>query len=238
MSIRAGWPVSCPFPVIRLREDIRMAPIGTSRVSATGCALAICTALVLQGCASSYTLVPPRLDLQPHGQVALVTFSATQGQDRHAAYATERFAEIALANQPGVELVELRAADLGLTGPLTDVEGSVLAEAVRRKHDVQAVFVGDLVLSSVKPRGGLAGIGTAQVGADVDVTLAVRLVSVRSGGTLWRARSAAAAGVGHASATGRFPTVSIRDPDEAYGEAVNQVVVDVTRDLRPTRVRQ
>jgi len=214
-----------------------MAPIRPTRAPATGCLFAICTALALQGCASSYTLVPPRLDLQAHGAVALVTFSA-QGNERLAAYATERFAEVALANQPGVELVELDAADLGLPGPAADADGKAIAEAVRARHDVGAVFVGELVVSGVKPRGGLAGIGSAQVGADVDATLAVRLVATRSGATVWRARSAATAGVGHASATGRFPSVSVRDPNEAYGEAVNQAVVGVTRDLRPTRVRQ
>jgi hypothetical protein len=202
-----------------------------------GCVFAFCTALALQGCASSYTMVPPRVDLQSHGAVALVTFSA-QGNERLATYATERFAEVALANQPGVELVELDAADLGLTGPVSESDGKAVAEAVRRKADVGAVFLGELTVSGVKPRGGLVGIGSAQVGADVDATLAVRLVSVRSGGTLWRARSAATAGVGHASATGRFPSVSARDPNEAYAEAVNEAVVGVTRDLRPTRVRQ
>lgn len=214
-----------------------MAPNRPSRSAARGCVFAFCTALALQGCASSYTMVPPRLDLRSHGTVALVTFSA-QGNELLATFATERFAEVALANQPGIELVELDAADLGLTGPAAEADGQAIADAVRRKHDVGAVFVGELTVSGVKPRGGLAGIGSAQVGADVDAALAVRLVSVRSGGTLWRARSAATAGVGHASATGRFPSVSVRDPNEAYAEAVNEAVVGVTRDLRPTRARR
>lgn len=214
-----------------------MAPNRPSHALAKGCVFAFCTALMLQGCASSYTLVPPRLDLRSHGTVALVTFAA-QGSERLATYATERFAEVALANQPGIELVELAAADLGLSGPVSEADGQAIAEAVRGKHDVGAVFVGELTVSGVKPRGGLAGIGSAQVGADVDAALAVRLVSVRSGGTLWRARAGATAAVGGASATGRFPSVSVRDPNEAYAEAVNEAVVAVTRDLRPTRVKQ
>lgn len=214
-----------------------MAPNRSTRAPAMGCVFAFCTVLALQGCASSYTVVPPRLDLQAQGAVALVTFSA-QGSERLATLATERFAEVALANQPGVEIIELDVADLGLTGPAAEADGKVIAEAVRAKHDVGAVFVGELTVSGVRPRGGLAGIGSAQVGADVDATLAVRLVSTRSGATVWRARSAATAGVGHASATGRFPSVAVRDPDEAYREAVNQAVVGVTQDLRPTRVRQ
>jgi hypothetical protein len=30
----------------------------------------------------------------------------------------------------------------------------------------------------------------------------------------------------------------VRDPDEAYGAVVRDLVIDVTRDFRPTRVRQ
>lgn len=215
-----------------------MAPNRPSRFPATGCVLAFCTALALSGCASSYTIVPPHLDLQSHGRVALVTFATGQGNERLAALATERFAEVALANQPGVELVELQPGDLGLAGSMSAADGAEIAEAVRRKHDVGAVFVGDLTLSGVKPRGGFGALGGGQVGASVDAALAVRLVSVRSGGTLWRARSAATGTVGHASVAGGLPSVSVRDPNEAYAEVVDEVVFDVTRDLRPTRVRQ
>ncbi len=34
--------------------------------------------------------------------------------------------------------------------------------------------------------------------------------------------------------SGNLPTVAVRDPNETYGEIVNQLVRDVTRDLRPT----
>ena len=38
-------------------------------------ALALCATLALSACASHYAQVPPRLDLQPYGRIALVTFS-------------------------------------------------------------------------------------------------------------------------------------------------------------------
>ena len=215
-----------------------MTPKRPSRRPATGCALAICTALALQGCASHYTLVPPRLDLEPHGSVALVTFTAAPGHESLGARATERFAEVALANQPGVELVELSAGDLGLPGPVEDADGRAIADAVRRRHDVSAVFVGALTLSSVKPSGGFGAIGDARVSATVDAELAVRLVSTRSGGTLWRSRSGATTTIGHLATTGGLPSVSVRDPDAAYGEVVDEVAHAVSRDLRPTRVKQ
>lgn len=215
-----------------------MATTRPNRVPARGWVFAFCTALALPGCASSYVLAPPRLDLEPHGRVALVTFEAGPGNERMAAYATERFAEIALANQPGVEVVELDGDDLGLSGPMAENDGQAIADAVKRVHDVSAVFVGDLALSGVKTSGGLGSAGDARVGASVEADLAVRLVSVRSGGTLWRGRGGAVAGVGQARTGGGLPSVSFRDPSEAYDEAVNEAVVLATRDLRPTRVRE
>ena len=35
-----------------------------------------------------------------------------------------------------------------------------------------------------------------------------------------------------------FPSVAVRDTDEAYGEVVHNLVAEVTRDLRPTWVKQ
>ena len=44
--------------------------------------------------------------------------------------------------------------------------------------------------------------------------------------------------VGRVSIGGGLPSVAMRDREEAYGELVNALIVDATRDLRPTWVRQ
>lgn len=194
--------------------------------------LAFCVALALPACASSYVMVPPRLELEPHGRVALVTFANAGGDARLAALATERFAEVVLAHQSGFELFEVDAAGL----PAGDE--AALAQALGKRKGVTAVFVGDLAVSTIRPTGGFDAGGGAHVGAMVDATLTVRLLSAESGGTVWRARSSASAPVGTAVRTGGLPSVQVRSPDEAYGAAVDDVVAGVTRDLRPTRVRQ
>jgi hypothetical protein len=195
--------------------------------------LAFCIALALPACASTYVQVPPRLELEPHGRVALVRFTNGSGGDaRLATLATERFAEVVLANQSGFELFEVDGAGL----PAGDE--AALAQALGERKGVTAVFVGDLAVSTIRPTGGFGAGGGTHVGAMVDATLSVRLLSAESGGTVWRARSTASAPVGTAVRTGGLPSVQVRSPDEAYGEVVNEVVVGVTRDLRPTRVRQ
>lgn len=195
-------------------------------------ALAVCGALALGGCASKYAQVPPRLDLQPYGRVALVAFSADQSGDELGTLATQRFAEALLASQSRVELLEL--AD---TGALRPADPAALAQALGREKDVPAVFVGHLKVSGVRPKGRIGGIGTVNVRASVSAELTVRLLSTSTGATVWRSSASADGNVGRVSLSDR-PSIAMRDPNEAYDEVVDRLVSSVTRDLRPTWVKQ
>jgi hypothetical protein len=44
--------------------------------------------------------------------------------------------------------------------------------------------------------------------------------------------------VGRVSLAGGLPAVSVRDTEEAYGDIVRSLVTEVTRDLRPSWVKQ
>ena len=200
-------------------------------------ALALCGALALAGCASKYAQVPARLDLEPYGRVALVAFSTEQTDGELSTLATQRFAEALLASQSGVELLELGAADSSLKRPAPTADDAALAQALGREKDVPAVFIGHLKVSGVRPRGRLSGAGNLNVRASVSAELTVRLLSTRTGATVWRSSAAANGTVGRVSLD-RRPSIAMRDPDEAYGEVVNQLVTNVTRDLRPTWVKQ
>ena len=63
-------------------------------------------------------------------------------------------------------------------------------------------------------------------------------MSTRTGGTVWRSSSAANGTVGRLALNDKLPSIAMRDKEEAYGEVVGQLVTDVTRDLRPTWVKQ
>jgi hypothetical protein len=151
--------------------------------------------------------------------------------------ATQRFAEALLASQSGIELLELGAADSALRSLAQLGDGTALAQALGRDKDVPAVFVGQLKMSGVKPRGHLDASGV-KVRASVSAELTVRLLSTRTGGTVWRSSSVANGTVGRVAITDRLPSVAVRDKEEAYGEVVSQLVADVTRDLRPTWIKQ
>jgi hypothetical protein len=197
--------------------------------------LAVCGAVVLSACSAKYTQLPARLDLEPYGRVALVAFSTEQADDQLSTLATQRFAEALLASQRGVELLELGASDSSVTRGNT-ADPAALAQAIGRDRHVPAVFVGHLKVGGVKPRGRLAG-GNVNLRASVSAELTVRLVSTESGATVWRSSSTANGTLGHVSLD-RTPTIAMRDPGEAYGRVVDELVTDVTRDLRPTWVKQ
>jgi hypothetical protein len=200
-------------------------------------ALALCAAIATSACASKYSQTPPRLDLAPYGRVAIVTFTADQPNSGLSAMATQRFAEVLLASQSGIELLELGVADSSLRTLAERGDGSALAQALGRDKDVPAVFIGQIKMSGVKPRGHLDASGV-NMNASVSAELTVRLLSTRTGGTVWRSSSVANGTVGRVDISRRLPSVAIRDKEEAYGEVVSQLVSDVTKDLRPTWVKQ
>lgn len=193
--------------------------------------------VALSACGARYIQIPPRLDLAPYGRVALVTFTTDESHAGMGSLATRRFAEVLLGHQFGVELLELGPADSSLRELAAKGDAAAIAQAIGRERDVPAVFLGVLKVSGVGPRGQVSP-GSLNVRATVSAELAVQLVSTRSGGTLWRSSSAANGTVGRLAMANGVPSIAVRDQDQAYGEVVGDLVFGVTRDLRPTRVKQ
>jgi hypothetical protein len=200
-------------------------------------ALALCGALALSACSSKYAAVPARLDLAPYGRVAVVAFTTEQSNAAMSTLATQRFAEALLASQSGVELLELDAADPSVKGWGANADAVALAQALGREKNVPAVFVGQLKVSGVKPRGNLSVSGM-NVRAAVSAELTVRLLSTKTGGTVWRSSAAANGTVGRVALNGALPSIAMSDKEEAFGEVVGELISNVTRDLRPTWVKQ
>jgi len=199
----------------------------------------LAAAVALSACASQLAMVPPRVDLGSYDRIALVTFSANQPRNSMGQLATQRFAEEVLASQRGFELLELGPADSSVARLLADGDAPAAALELGRAKHVPAVFFGQLAMSNAKPHGNVGAGGSVNVGATVSAELNVRLLSTSTGGTLWRSSGAASQSVGQvAMNAGRLPTISASDPNAAYANMVDQMVVEVTRDFRPTWVKQ
>lgn len=176
------------------------------------------------GCASKRVLMPPRLDLRPHGTLGLVVFRAENAKGSLHELATRRFEEYVLAAQPGIEIRQFRTADS--------------AQALGGERGVPVAFFGLLRVSDVKPRGNLSSVLSGRIEATITAELEVWLQSTRTGGTLWRSSARFTERVGGLSISGGVPEFSARDPEEAYGSLVNRLVHSVTWDMRGTWVRQ
>jgi hypothetical protein len=187
-------------------------------------AVVLACAVALPACAAKYAQVPPRLDLTPYGRIALAEFAAAPEHRAAAVLATGRFAEALLASQR-IELLEMGAAD-------------TLWQVLGDSAGVPAVVLGELTVTEERPRGSLSLAGL-DVRSTVVAELRVRLVATASGGTLWRASSRRRGTVGRVAVTGSgVPTMSVRDREAAYGELVQDLVADVTHDLRASWVKQ
>jgi hypothetical protein len=200
---------------------------------------AAAAAVALAACSSQLARVPPRLDLGNYDRIALVNFSSDLSKNGLGQLATQRFAEEVLASQTGFELLELGPADSTVARLLAQGDAPAAAQELGRDRHIPAVFFGQLAVSKAKPHGGVSGAGDVNIGATVSAELSVRLISTSTGGTLWRSSGAASQSVGQVAVSpGRLPSVSARDPNAAYASMVDEMVAQVTRDFRPSWVKQ
>jgi len=195
----------------------------------------ICYVIILMmfGCGGSRrpprqrVLLPPTLDLVPHKNIGLFVFSVDNAKGNLHEFATQRFEEYVLAAQSGIEVREFTTADSArVFRSAADTNGCPVA------------FFGHLKISNIKPQGGLTVGLSPSMKATVTVELSVRLVNTRTGGVMWRRSSSETESVGGFSLVGGTPSFSAKDPNDAYGRLINQLVYNVTYDVRSTWVDQ
>ena len=195
---------------------------------------AACFLLILAtfGCGSrrpprQRVLLPPTLNLVPYKNIGLFVFSVENARGNLHEFATRRFEEYVLAAQSGIEIREFTSAD----------SAQVFLSSGDEKG-VPVAFFGHLKISNVKPSGGLTSGLAPVMQATVTVDLSVWLVNTRTGGVMWRRSSSSTEKVGGLSFIGGTPSFSAKDPNDAYGRLVNQLVYNVTYDVRSTWVDQ
>ena len=195
----------------------------------------VCSFIILAivGCGGGHrpvrqrVLLPPTLNLVPYHNIGLFTFSVENAKGNLHQFATQRFEEYVLAAQSGIEMREFTSADSSrVFASTSDSSGTPVA------------FFGHLKISNVKPHGGLTSGLVPVVRATVTVDLSVWLMNTRTGGVMWRRSSSSTEEVGGLSFIGGTPAFSARDPNDAYGHLINQLVYNVTYDVRSTWVDQ
>ena len=204
------------------------------------CVVVAAAGVAACGGGSKYVTVtiPPHLDLAQYERTALTTFTVENAKGSLHELATHRFAESVLHAQRDVEVLEVGTVDATLQQVGERAFGPASAKAIGSASDVPVVFAGHLKVSNVKPTGGLASFAVPHVEATVSVELTVALYSTRTGGTLWRSGAAASERVAQISVSGGIPSFSAKDPNDAYGRLVGQLISSVSQDLYPTFERR
>ena len=190
------------------------------------------------GCAAKYTIVPPAVDLASVGTIGLVTLEADNTKGDLGAVATQYFLEEVTAAQR-VPVVELGPAETVLAGVGKAAFDREAVLALRDKHGVDAVFVGEIQVTKVKPQIDLAAPLSKTLFARTafDISMKVRLVSAANGATLWTQSATREGTVGAVGMDNGVPVFSVRDKSAAMAETLRDIAYRLTWDFRPSRRR-
>ena len=191
-------------------------------------AAATVVSLAACGGGNRRAFVDPVVNLQSHSRIGLVTFTAENARGGLATLATQKFEEQLLRAQPGIEILDLGV----VTGPIDAAK----AKALGAQHGVRTIAVGTLTLSDIKPRVRI--LGGLSASTEVTVALSTKFLSAESGATLWSRSSTLKETLHAVSMVNGTAVFDAQDPQEAYGEMVNDLVWNVTTDFRGTWVRQ
>jgi hypothetical protein len=202
------------------------------------CVLGLALVAVL-GCAGKKVMVPPRVDLNAYSKIGMVEFSSN-AEGNLSQFASQKFLEAVQSSQPGVRVIELGSRERVLQSIERDQFDFDAVQAIGERYNVDAVIIGDVEVTDVKPRVDLSSIlSTMSVSADVEASLTARLYEAESGATLWTNSARGKEVVGHVGVSTNGPThFGATDPEDAYGKLVYGLVYRVTEDFRVQYVRQ
>jgi hypothetical protein len=191
-------------------------------------------ALGLAGCGPK-EMVPPRIDLGGYDAVGLVTFTSN-AEGNLAEYATQKFLQMVTESQPEARFIELGEEREVLESVAKTRMDRDAALAIGEKHKVSTVIVGNLEISDVRPKLNLGPWFTPMgVEAEVEASLMGKMLDTKDGATVWTASARDRKTVAHVSV---FPggafIFDADNPDQAYGDLVESLVRNVSRDLRVT----
>lgn len=186
------------------------------------------------GCAGrrETVTVPPRIDLKRHETIGIIDFR-TSSKGGLGPLATRRFTEVARHDQGLVRMLEFGSESQALRSVSSSDMSTETIKALGNEFGVQTILTGELTVSDVKPEILISGLRSGSLSAKVDATLAVRLIETSTGASIWSSSARSTSSVGHVSVfKGGGFAFDADDPERAYGELIDSLVVQVTQDFR------
>ena len=183
---------------------------------------------------SAGCLFGPRINLERLGIIGFVGFES-RAKGNISDYAGQVFLENLLRSQPRARIKELGPSNIVLGEFGTYRLTPEALEALGKRYNVDAILIGSLDFSRIRPRVDIASIVTGSINAsvDVDVTMTAKLLDVHDGTTFWGDSARVRMDVANASVfPGGEVVFDAQDPTRAYGELVEELVRRTTRDFR------
>lgn len=202
-------------------------------------ALALFLVLASTGCTKKVR-VPPRIDLSHYGTLGIASFDGPGMRPGLGAdeLAMREFVASVHRGQPGTPIVEIRGVSS------TALRQPAELKRVAKEHGVDAMILGELHLTEVKPKLHLGQhLREGSLEASIEGTLHVSIVAGASAATLWSSSSQGSESVAHVGIernpiAGTVPTAALGDVDTSRARLVRRLTHRVTRDFRSRIVKQ
>lgn len=192
---------------------------------------------IVFGCGPK-VMVPPVIDLEEYEVIGLIEFTSNVEGNLNE-YATQKFLEAITVDQKGIRIVELGSESEILELLDADRVNPETIKSIGKKYNLRTVIAGDLDVSDIRPMVNLLGLTKfVTFKAEVDATIAVKMFETIDGATIWTNSEKGTAEVAHVSLiSGDIFSFDATNPDEAYGDLVEKLVWNLTRDFRVTYKR-
>jgi hypothetical protein len=195
--------------------------------------------LALQACAArAWVMVPPKIDLGGYERIGLVRFRGTDSALQQRA--TQEFQELVLEARPGSRVVEIGGEELGAGTVVSSAPNLDELHALAERHKLDALFVGSIDFSELKPTIGFSGsLEDFNARADIQGRMSARLIEPEGGTVVWTRSSEQNATVAHGSLNSMGGgSIGVSDVGETRAAMIRSLAVDVTHDFRPRYYRQ
>jgi len=194
--------------------------------------------MILLSCGPK-VMIPPAFELMSYDIIGMVMFSSNS-EGKLQQYVTRKFIETIQASQPGVRVLELGTEEEVLKAVEHEKLTIDAVKAIGEKYNVTSVINGNLDVSNVKPKVSFSPwVKSLSVKAEVEATLSVRLLESESSATIWTSTVKGKKTVGDVTVFKDGPFLfDAEDPENAYGELVEWLVFETTRDFRVRYERQ
>lgn len=207
-----------------------------------GALMAVLALATMLSCAGSQrapavqpVLVAPRIDLKQHEMIGIVEFTSTS-KGQLGPLATRRFTESARRDQGLVRIVDVRPGTEVARSGAPNRWTPETYRALGRENGVQTILTGQLKVASVRPSVQVSSLfRSGHVSAQVDATLEVQMIETATGASLWNGSGSATRTLGNVGVFGgKEFAFDAADPERAYGDLVDALVEQVTRDFHAT----